>query len=244
MPGRRAACSNAIRAPNEWPSQTAASPTESSTAATWSSSRHGGSRGESPWPTRSGATTRYAGAIRPARRSKWRPLLVTPWRQTTGGASSSPHVWTWSRLTRALLAPAAGGSRARPRSRYRASGRSRFRSCRHGPRPPKGERGPLESRYRRSGHMSVTASCRMCDAMPMARRLGAAKIPTAVDGPPGRRRAAPRPHVSARSVSSDSGTISVRRVLVSLTSDQMTTPSVSIRNVPRIGAPFSSLKTP
>jgi len=50
--------------------------------------------------------------------------------------------------------------------------------------------------------------------------------------------------VSARSVSSDSGTISVRRVRVSFTSDQMTTPSVSIRNVPRIGAPFSSLKTP
>jgi hypothetical protein len=44
--------------------------------------------------------------------------------------------------------------------------------------------------------------------------------------------------------SSDSGTISVRRSSRSFTSDQMTVPALSIRNVPRCGAPFASLKTP
>ena len=46
------------------------------------------------------------------------------------------------------------------------------------------------------------------------------------------------------SVSSDSGTISVRRSSLSFTSDQMMVPSLSIRKVPRWGAPFSSLNTP
>ena len=53
-----------------------------------------------------------------------------------------------------------------------------------------------------------------------------------------------RAHVSSCSVSSDSGTISVRRVPSSLTSDQITVPSRSMRKVPRIGAPVSSLNTP
>ena len=51
-------------------------------------------------------------------------------------------------------------------------------------------------------------------------------------------------HAPARSVPSDSGTSSVRRVSGSRTSDQMTVPSRSIRNVPRTGAPVVSLKTP
>lgn len=39
-------------------------------------------------------------------------------------------------------------------------------------------------------------------------------------------------------------TISSRRVPGSLTSDQITVPSLSIRNVPRTGAPVFSLNTP
>ncbi len=50
-------------------------------------------------------------------------------------------------------------------------------------------------------------------------------------------------HPVCSSVSSDSGTISVRRSS-SFTSDQITVPALSIRKVPRIGAPLSSLKTP
>ncbi len=49
-------------------------------------------------------------------------------------------------------------------------------------------------------------------------------------------------HHQASSTSSVSETISVRRP--SLTSDQITVPSLSIRNVPRRGAPVSSSKTP
>ena len=44
--------------------------------------------------------------------------------------------------------------------------------------------------------------------------------------------------------SSESGTISVRRSSRSITSDQITTPSRSMRKVPRVGAPISSSKTP
>ena len=58
-------------------------------------------------------------------------------------------------------------------------------------------------------------------------------------GSPPRARASPSP-----SASSDSGTISVRCSSRSFTSDQMTVPTLSMRNVPRCGAPFRSLKTP
>ncbi len=51
-------------------------------------------------------------------------------------------------------------------------------------------------------------------------------------------------HAVVRRDSSESGTSSVRRSSRSLTSDQMTVPSLSMRNVPRCGAPFVSLKTP
>ena len=51
-------------------------------------------------------------------------------------------------------------------------------------------------------------------------------------------------HSEAASTSSESGTISVRRSSRSCTSDQITAPSRSIRNVPRCAAPFVSLKTP
>ena len=46
------------------------------------------------------------------------------------------------------------------------------------------------------------------------------------------------------SACSDSGTSSVLRSSRSFTSDQMTVPPLSIRNVPRCGAPFASLNTP
>ena len=63
---------------------------------------------------------------------------------------------------------------------------------------------------------------------------------------PRRLRIAPRLDVEcpaqASSASSDSGTISVR--LPSLTSDQITVPSLSIRKVPRNGAPVASSNTP
>ena len=52
------------------------------------------------------------------------------------------------------------------------------------------------------------------------------------------------PHPEAASTSSESGTISVRRSSRSITSDQMTVPPRSMRNVPRCGAPFVSLNTP
>jgi len=51
-------------------------------------------------------------------------------------------------------------------------------------------------------------------------------------------------HSAERRVSSESGTISNRRSSRSFTSDQTTVPSLSIRNVPRCGAPTDSLKTP
>ena len=82
------------------------------------------------------------------------------------------------------------------------------------------------------------------------RAAGAAAVPRdAVEADDARiRRITPRldveraAHGCSSSASSDSGTISVR--FSSLTSDQITTPSLSIRNVPRRGAPVSSLKTP
>src|SRR5262249_53872680 len=52
-----------------------------------------------------------------------------------------------------------------------------------------------------------------------------------------------RPAVGC-SVASDPGTISVRRSSRSSTSDKMMVPPRSMRNVPRCGAPFSSLKMP
>jgi len=50
------------------------------------------------------------------------------------------------------------------------------------------------------------------------------------------------PH--SASFASESGTISVRRSSRIFTSDQMTVPSLSMRKVPRCGAPFASLNTP
>jgi hypothetical protein len=57
----------------------------------------------------------------------------------------------------------------------------------------------------------------------------------------------PNPCLSAGPSSSawrESGTISVRRSSRGVTNDQMIVPSRSMRNVPRWGAPFASLKTP
>ena len=51
-------------------------------------------------------------------------------------------------------------------------------------------------------------------------------------------------HSVVARTSSVSGTISVRRSSRSFTSDQITVPSWSMRNVPRCGEPFASLKTP
>ena len=51
---------------------------------------HGGSYGEEPWPSRSGARTWKPGSAS-ASFAKWRPWLVTPCRQTTRGASGGPH---------------------------------------------------------------------------------------------------------------------------------------------------------
>ena len=48
----------------------------------------------------------------------------------------------------------------------------------------------------------------------------------------------------AASVSSESGTISVRFSSLGETYDQMIEPDLSIRNVPRCGAPLASLNTP
>ena len=57
--GARAAISNARRPPKEWPTRTAGSvPTVRAIACTCASIVHGGSYGEDPWPTRSGASTR------------------------------------------------------------------------------------------------------------------------------------------------------------------------------------------
>ena len=85
---------------------------------------------------------------------------------------------------------------------------------------------------------------------PLGHAPGAAAVPRdAVEADDPRiRRITPRldvelaAHGCSSRASSDSGTISVR--FSSLTSDQITTPSLSIRNVPRLGAPVSSLKTP
>ena len=92
------------------------------------------------------------------------------------------------------------------------------------------------------------------DAIPRERPLGKLLRMPPVPGDPveihgaGRIRITPRLDVECAahelwaSASSDSGTISVRRS--SFTSDQITRPSLSIRNVPRRGAPVASSKTP
>src|SRR3989304_4740861 len=62
---------------------------------------HGGSYGDEPWPSRSGASTwKRSASQSSASRRAWLPWLVTPCRKTTRGAPGSPPS-----LTSNLLPP-------------------------------------------------------------------------------------------------------------------------------------------
>ena len=98
--------------------------------------------------------------------------------------------------------------------------------------PSRGARGPLESRY------PPTDAPECAGFVPAVCPRPGGATPAVVSGAPA------GAHVFSCSVSSECGTISVRRVPSSLTSDQITVPSRSMRKVPRIGAPVSSLNTP
>ena len=63
----------------------------SRSAARWLSRSQGGSQGESPWPSRSGAGTWKRPARRSARPAKCRPCDVTPCRQRTRRPAVVPH---------------------------------------------------------------------------------------------------------------------------------------------------------
>src|SRR3990172_1896810 len=61
---------------------------------------HGGSYGDEPWPSRSGASTwKRSASQSSASRRAWLPWLVTPCKKTTRGAPGSPHSLTSSLLT-------------------------------------------------------------------------------------------------------------------------------------------------
>ena len=129
--GCRAASSSASRPPKLWPTTSTRSRWSASSVSTrsptWAPRFHGGSQSDTPCPRRSGAKTWNAPSRSSARRRKRPPQLVTPCRQSSGGASvRSPVVHVKPHA--AKLPERARGAVRHPREPAGARGSARRRA--------------------------------------------------------------------------------------------------------------------